>query len=83
MIKLFSTHCPKCKIIEMKLQQKNIDFVLEENVDEVVEVGRKVGILSAPILQVEDKFLDFAAAVKYINEHEQVEDNCNYSSCSL
>ena len=70
MIKLFSTHCPKCRVVEMKLKQKNIDFVLEEDVDKVVEIGRKYGILSAPILQVDDKYLDFAAAVKYINERD-------------
>ena len=68
MIKLYSTHCPKCKVVEMKLAQKKIDYKMIDNQEEVVAVGKEHHIMSAPILQVGDEFLDFAAAVKYINE---------------
>lgn len=67
MINLYSTHCPKCKIIEMKLAQKNIEHTIIDNPEEVVNVGKDHNILSAPILQVDQEFMDFGQAVKYIN----------------
>lgn len=70
MITLYSTHCPKCKIIEMKLAQKKVDFEMVDDTDAVVEVGRANHILSAPILKVDEKFYDFSGAVKFINEVE-------------
>lgn len=68
MVKLYSTNCPKCKVVELKLKQKNIDFELITDTDKVVEIGRKNNIMSAPILEVDGKYLDFTSAVKYINE---------------
>ena len=67
MVVLFSTHCPKCRIVEMKLAQLGIDHKIIDDVDAVVEVGKEHGINSAPILQVDDKFLKFEDAVKFIN----------------
>ena len=67
-IKLYSTNCPKCKVVETKLKQMNIEFVLETDVDTVVSVGREKGIMSAPILQVDDAFMDFTTAIKYLKE---------------
>ena len=63
---LFSTHCPKCRIIEMKLQQKQIPFEVRDDVDEM----RQLGFKTAPYLKVENSLLEFAAAVRWINEQE-------------
>ncbi len=68
MLKLYSTHCPKCRVVEMKLKQKGIPCEIIDDVDTVVKVGQDNHILSAPILQVDDVFLKFEEAVKYINE---------------
>ena len=68
MITLYSTHCPRCRIIEMKLAQKKIDFKMIDDQDTLVEVGKEHHIMSAPILQVGDEFMDFNSAVKFINE---------------
>lgn len=67
MICLYSTHCPKCKIIEMKLAQKHIEYTMIDDVDEVVKVGKEHEILSAPILAIDSDYLDFSNAIKYIN----------------
>lgn len=48
----------------MKLDSKNISY---EEVDDFTKVIEK-GIMSMPVLQVDDKFLEFADAVKYVNE---------------
>lgn len=63
MITFFSTHCPKCKVIEMKLNQKNIKYNTITDIDEM----RKIGLMSAPALKVDDELLLFSEAVKYIN----------------
>lgn len=68
MVKLYSTGCPKCKVVEIKLKQKKVDFEVENNPDKVIEKGHELNIQSAPILQVDDEYFDFAKAVKYINE---------------
>lgn len=63
MIILYSTDCPKCQILKKKLNSKGIEFKEETNVDKMFELN----ISQVPVLQVEDKLLDFSSAVKYIN----------------
>ncbi len=64
MVKLYSTNCPKCKVLEMKMKQKNIEYEVNTNIEEMLALGVK----SAPILSVEGGLLQFADAVKWINE---------------
>ena len=70
MIILFSTNCPKCRVLEQKLNQKNIDFIISDNIDEIIEKG----FMSAPILKIDDEYLEFGNAVKWVNNQEIVED---------
>lgn len=60
---LYSTNCPKCHVLEMKLKQKNIPFKINTDADEMI----KLGFSEAPILKVDDKYLGFSEANKYIN----------------
>lgn len=62
-IKLYTTNCPKCKVLEAKLRQKNIDFDLITDIKELIDKG----FLSAPILQVDDEYLDFSHAITFVN----------------
>ena len=64
MLKLYSTNCPKCKVLETKLKQKNIDYEVCTDID----VMKSLKIMSAPILETEDgNRLDFTNAVKWVN----------------
>ena len=63
-ITLYSTHCPKCLVLEEKLEDKNIDYELVTDVDEMV----KKGFQSAPVLEVDGKLMDFSEANKWVNE---------------
>lgn len=63
MIKLYSTHCPRCNVLVAKLNQKNIKF--EEITD--INTMEKMGIMSVPMLLVDDKLMDFKEAVTWIN----------------
>lgn len=64
MIKLYSTHCPKCEILETKLNQKSIQY---EECNDVEEMLSK-GIETVPILEVDGQMLDFGKAVRWVNE---------------
>lgn len=65
---LYSTHCPKCNILEKKLTQKGINFTIVDDNAEVVKFGRAHSIMSAPILKVNGAIFDFTNANAWVND---------------
>lgn len=63
-VTLYTTHCPKCTVLEMKLSQKNIPYTQETSMEEM----QRLGILSVPMLKVNNKMLPFKRAVDWVNE---------------
>jgi len=66
MVKIYSTHCPQCKVLEMKLTKAGIDFEVCDDVAVMNELGFK----AAPMLETEDGVLGFSDAVKWVNSHK-------------
>lgn len=66
MITLYSTHCPRCKVLETKLNQKGIEFKIVENIDYITSLG----ISTVPMLEVDGKLLNFIEANDWINKKE-------------
>jgi hypothetical protein len=66
MITLYTTNCPRCSVLEKKLEMKNITFEKNENVDEML----KLGFTSAPMLKVNEKIMDFTDALRWVGEQE-------------
>lgn len=66
MITLYSTNCPKCNVLKQKLQSLNIDFEISNNIDELIELG----FMEAPILKVNNQYLNFSKAVNWIKEQK-------------
>lgn len=62
-IVLYTTNCPKCCVLEKKLSASGIEFETVDNVD----VMQKKGFLSAPMLEVNGKALDFKEAIDWVN----------------
>lgn len=60
----YSTHCPRCKVLELKLKQKNINYAENNNVEEMTAKGFK----EAPKLEVDGVIMDFKQAVDWIKE---------------
>lgn len=60
---LYSTHCPRCEVLEEKLKSKGIEYVEENS----VEVMQEKGIMSVPVLEYNGELFDFGKAVKLIN----------------
>ena len=63
---LYSTHCPKCLVLEKKLQQKNLKYTEVNDVDIMV----KKGFVNLPMLEVEGAAMDFKTAVDWVNSQE-------------
>ena len=63
MIILYSTHCPQCYALEMKLNKANIEYVVCND----VELMKKMGFQSAPVLETPEGIFNFSEAVKWVN----------------
>ena len=59
---LYSTHCPKCRVLEAKLNQKGINY--ETNTD--VKLMEQKGFVAVPKLEVDGVVYDFKEAVEWI-----------------
>lgn len=62
---LYSTHCPKCTVLEKKLQKANIDFKICDD-ERIME---EYNFPSLPMLQIDTSILDFSAAIKWVGEY--------------
>ena len=62
MVILYSTNCPRCRIIEKKLQDKGIEFELFNDVDAMIAKGFK----EAPKLEADGVVMDFKEANEWI-----------------
>jgi len=67
MVTFYSTHCPKCAVLEKKLQQNNISY---EEINDVNVMTQK-GYKSVPMLEVDGVSMDFNEAVKWINNNNE------------
>lgn len=65
MIVLYSTNCPKCNILKKKLDEKGIEYSVNNDVDEMISRG----ILEAPKLDINGELLDFSAAVNWLKNN--------------
>lgn len=65
-IVIYSTGCPKCKVLELKLKQKNIQYKEVTDVEEIT----KLGIFSVPQLSINGEVLDFGKAINWVNMQE-------------
>lgn len=61
---MYSTNCPKCSVLEKKLQEKGVYYTKITNVEEMLELG----IESVPMLKVGDELFGFPDAVKWVNK---------------
>ena len=67
---LYSTDCPKCKVLETKLEQKNINFDLVKD----VEIMESKGFMHAPNLEVNGTVYDFSKSIQLVNSYDGESD---------
>ena len=80
-VTLYTTHCPKCRVLEAKLKQKGVKFEVVEDQDVMVEKG----FMEAPMLEVDGKIMDFVEAVIWLNNKDRssTEDTGECPTCKL
>lgn len=65
MVTIYTTHCPKCRVIETKLKTKGIQY---KEVTDVAEI-EKLGFQQVPVLDVDGTIMDFVQANNWINNY--------------
>ena len=61
---MYTTHCPRCKVLATKLKEKGIDYVENANVEDM----KKLGITSVPVLEVNKEVYTFIEAINWVRE---------------
>ncbi len=63
---LYTTHCPKCSVLEKKLAKKGLNYTEFTSIPEMIALG----ISSVPVLSVDGELLPFEKANQWINSVE-------------
>lgn len=72
-VTLYSTGCPKCKVLKKKLEAANINYTEVTDTDKIYQICNSTGFDSVPIIAIEDgHILDFNRAIAWV---KQVGDN--------
>lgn len=61
---LFSSDCPKCKVLKQKLDNKKIKYEVSKDFDELILQN----LQTVPVLKINGEYYQFSEAVKVVNE---------------
>lgn len=64
MITLYTSGCPRCKVLEKKLNAASIIYETFTDTDKMVKMGMNV----MPILEVDGQRMNFKEANEWVNE---------------
>ena len=64
---LYSTGCPRCKILKSKLDKKGITYSVVDDVDKMLNMG----MIVVPVLEVDGVRMSFKEAINWINNDKQ------------
>ena len=63
MVTLYSTGCPRCRVLKQKLDDKGLNFTVFDDVDAMIDMG----FMEVPVLEVDGKQMNFSEAVTWLN----------------
>lgn len=64
---LYSTGCPRCKELKIMLDKNNIKYSINQDVQEM----ETLGFSTVPILKVNNEFLNYTQAVKWLMNNKR------------
>ena len=64
---LYSTGCPKCKVLIKKLNENDIPYHIVND----VKVMANLNIDAVPVLSVNNRLLNFSEAVAWVNNYNK------------
>lgn len=65
---LYTSHCPKCKVLRTKLDNAGITYDVFDDVDKMIEMG----MTTVPILCVDGWNMTYSESIKWIKERETI-----------
>ena len=68
MIKFYSSHCPKCIVLENQMKNKKIDFEIIEDEDVYMPIAKENNIMSMPFAEIDGQIYNTMQLQKYIME---------------
>lgn len=63
-VTLYSTGCPKCKVLKQKLDGAGVQYAENNSVKEMLALG----FAQSPVLLVSGKYLQFGQAIEWVNQ---------------
>ncbi|MDD5650206.1 MAG: hypothetical protein PHF86_07320 [Candidatus Nanoarchaeia archaeon] len=63
---LYTSHCPKCKILERILIDKKVDFIKEDNERIYLPIAESNNIMSMPFAEISGNILNTKELQTYI-----------------
>ena len=63
---LYSTNCPKCKVLIQKLNEKNIPYIICDDIDIMLTKG----LTSVPAIEKDGSLMGFKEAMKWANDRK-------------
>lgn len=66
-IVLYTIDCPKCKILERKLKEADVEYEVVKDVDAMMSLG----VNSAPVLGVGESLLNFNEAIGWVRNRQE------------
>lgn len=63
---LYTTHCPMCKMLRLKLDKANIQYEICDDVDLMISKGYK----KAPMLEVDGNVMSLKEALTWLEENK-------------
>lgn len=58
MIKLYSSHCPQCMVVENTMKQKKIEYEVIDDAEKYMPIANENGIMSMPFADVDGKIMN-------------------------
>lgn len=74
MITLYSNNCPKCKVLKKKLDDANVKYTVVDD----TEIMISKGIDLLPVLEIDNIMMDFATAVEWANNRQELTNGDKY-----
>ena len=68
MIKLYSSHCPQCMIIEQMMNKNKIEFEVIDDEDVYISIAEQNNISSMPFADVDGVVMDIKELRDYIKK---------------
>lgn len=66
-IVLYSTDCPRCAVLEKKLEKAGVGYTVCKDIAKM----RSLGLLSAPAIDIGGRILAFSEAIAWVNKVQE------------